>query len=59
MDQFTLQKRWEILIIVLQNGASSSTAARKLRYNFGKKEAPFVQFVQLYAKRVHEIGSTA
>ena len=52
----TLEQRWEILRHYFENHANVAECVRKLRMDFGRREAPLVPYVRYLVKKVKETG---
>ena len=52
----TLEQRWKILRHYFENHGNVAECVRKLRTDFGKREAPLVPYVRYLAKKVKETG---
>ena len=46
MDVYTLEKRWEILRHYFENHCNVAECVRKLRTDFGRRQAPSVPYVK-------------
>ena len=55
MVVFTLEQRWEILRHYFENHGDVAESVRKLRADFGRREAPLVPYVRQLKKKVKEI----
>ena len=53
---YTLEKRWEILRHYFKNHGNVAECLRKLRTDFGRREAPSAPYVRYLVKKVKETG---
>ena len=53
MFVYTLEQRWEILRHYFENHGNVAECVRKLRTDFGSREAPYVRY---FVKKVKETG---
>ena len=51
-----LEQRWQILRRYSENHGNVSECVRKLRTEFGRREAPSAQYVRYLVKKVKETG---
>ena len=56
MVVYTLEQRWEILRLYFENHGNVAECVRKLRTDFGKREAPSAPYVRYIVKKVKETG---
>ena len=56
MVVYTLEQRWKILRHYSENHANVAESVRKLRTDFGRREAPSVPYVHYLVKEVKETG---
>ena len=56
MVMYTLEQHWEILQQYFKNHGNVAEYVRKLRTDFGKREAPSVPYVRHLGKKVKESG---
>ena len=56
MVVYTLEQRWEILCHYFENHCNVAQCVRKLRTDFGRREAPSVPYLHDLAKKVKETG---
>lgn len=56
MVVYTLDQRWEILRLYFENHGNVAECVRKLRTEFGRKEAPSAPYVRYFVKKVRETG---
>ena len=56
MVVYTLEQRWEILRHYFENHANVAECVRKLRTDFGRREAPSAPYVPYLVKKVKETG---
>ena len=56
MVVYTLEQRWEILRHYFENHGNIAECLRKLRTNFGRREAPSAPYVHYFVKKVKETG---
>ena len=56
MVVYTLEQLWEILRHYFENHGSVAECVRKLRANFGRREAPSAPYVRYLVKKVKETG---
>ena len=54
MVAYTLEQRWEILRHYFENHGNVAEGTRKLRTDFGRREAPSAPFVSYLVKKVKE-----
>ena len=52
----TLEQRWEILRHYFENHGNVAECVRKLRSDFGRREAPSAPYVRYLAEKVKETG---
>ena len=50
MVAYTLEQRWEILQHYFENHANVAECVRKLRMDFGRREAPSYPYVPYFVK---------
>ena len=56
MVVYTLEQRWEILRHYFENHGNVAECVRKLRTDFGRREAPSAPYVRYLVKKVKETG---
>ena len=56
MIMYTLEQRWEILRHYLENHGNVAECCRKLRIDFGRREASSAPYVRYLLKKVKETG---
>ena len=56
MVVYTLEQRWEILRHYFENHVNVVECVRKLRTDFGRREAPSAPYVYYLVKKVKETG---
>ena len=56
MVLYTLEQRWEILRHYFENHGNVAGCVRKLRTDFGRREAPSTPYVRYLVKKVKETG---
>ena len=56
MVVYTLEQRWEILRYYFENHGNVAKCVRKLRRDFGRREAPSALHVRYLVKKVKETG---
>ena len=56
MVVYTLVQRWEILRHYFENHGNVAECVRKLRTDFGRREAPSALYVRYLVKKVKETG---
>ena len=56
MVVYTVEQRWEILRHNFENHGNVAECVRKLRTDFGKREAPSAPHVRYFGKKVKETG---
>ena len=56
MVVYTLEQRWEILQQYFENHGNVAECIRKLRTDFGRREAPSAPYVGYIVKKVKECG---
>ena len=56
MVVYTLEQRWEILRYYVENHGKVAECVRKLRTDFGRREAPSVPYVPYFVKKLKETG---
>ena len=53
---YTLEQCWEILRNYFENHGNVAVCVRKLRTDFGRREAPSAPYVSYLVKKVKEAG---
>ena len=56
MVVYTLEQRWAILRNYFENHGNIAECLRKLRTDFGRREAPSAPYVRYLVKKVKETG---
>ena len=56
MVVYTLEGLWEILRNYFENHSNVTECVRKLRTDFGRREAPLTPYVRYLVKKVKETG---
>ena len=56
MVEYTLGQRWEILRHYFENHGNVAECVRKLRTDFGRREAPSAPYVRYLVKKLKETG---
>ena len=56
MVVYTLEQLWEILRHYFENHGNVAECVRKLRTDFGRREAPSASYVRYLVKKVKEAG---
>ena len=56
MVLYTLEQRWKILRYYFENHDNVSECVRKLRTDFGRREAPPAPYIRYLVKKVKETG---
>ena len=56
MVVYTLEQRWEILQHCFENHGNIAECVRKLRIDFGRREAPSAPYIRYLVKKVTETG---
>ena len=56
MVVYTLEQRYEKLLHYLENDGNVAICLRKLRTDFGRREAPFAPYVRYLVKKIKETG---
>ena len=57
MVAYTLEQRWEILRHYFENHGNVPECMRKLRTDFGRREAPSAPYVRYIVKKVKKLAS--
>ena len=56
MAAYTLKQRWEILRDFFKNHGNVAGCVRRLRTDFGRREAPSAPYIRYLVKKVKETG---